>query len=359
MSVLGPGQFEVVLGYDYHSGELVAAPRGELDVLTANDLERLLYAASEDRTTLVVDLADLEFCDAAGLRVMAHLARRLADRGGGLRLRSPSATMAKLLDISGLQALVTVVADPPPDPTPALDDPQHLVGAIADSLVSMTADAQVDATMQTMATLAERLGAAVDAASVTVRRHSRLITVAATHALASDFDRSQYDSASGPCVEAATTGRVVHGYPARDTSAWPALRQPARRAGIQAVLSTPFSDGPDLVGALNLYASGRDFNEADGELASLLVGEAAKILAVKPLDRQELSGRLRQALVDRDRIARAQGIMMQRHHLSAPQAYTRLRQDATAAATFLNDTAAYVIDGTTRADPPLPAAEET
>jgi anti-anti-sigma factor len=356
---LDASQFEVTVRYHYPSGQACAAPRGELDILTANDLERALDAASEGRTTLEVDLAGLEFCDAAGLRVIAHTARRLADRGGGLSLRSPSAMMVKLLDITGLQALVTVAAIPPPQPAPAVPDSEQLEVAIADSLAALTADAHVDATMRTVATLAQHLGVAVDAASVTLRRHGRLVTVATTHPLASDFDQAQYHSEAGPCVEAATTGRVVHGYPDRDTSPWPALRHAAQQAGIHAMLSTPFPDSGHLIGALNLYAGSQDFDQADRDLASLLVAEAASILAVKPLDRQDLSQRLRQALADRDRIVHAQGIMMERHHLTAPQAYTRLRHDAAAAATFLNDTAAHVIDDTMSPAPPPPAEDDT
>jgi anti-anti-sigma factor len=359
MSVLDDRQFEIAVVYNYPAGPVVAAPRGELDIVTANDLERTLEAATDGRATLVMDLTNLDFCDAAGLRGMVHLAQRLADRGGGLSLRAPSAMMAKLLDITGLQTLVTAAADPPPDPTPALTDTQQLVGAIADSLDPLTANAHTDTTMRTVATLAERLGAAVDAASVTMARHGLLVTVAATHPLASDFDQAQYDTGTGPCVEAATSGRVVHGYPDSHTSPWPALRHAAHQAGISAVLSTPFPDSPHLKGALNLYASSRDFAEADGELASLLAGEAARILAVKPVDRQDLSERLRQGLASRDRIAQAQGIMMQRHHLSAPQAYTRLRQHAAATAAFLNDTAAHLINDTTQARPPPLAAGET
>lgn len=346
--VLDERQFELTLRYHYPSGQVRAAARGELDILTANDLEKALNAATEGRTTLEVDLADLYFCDAAGLRVIAHAARRMTDRGGGLSLRSPSAMMTKLLDITGLQALVTVAA-PPPEAIPALT--QQLVDGIADHLVGLTADAHVDTTMRAVATLAARLGAAVDAASVTMRRHGRLVTVASTDPLASDFDEAQYRSGVGPCVEAATSGRVVHGYPDGDTTAWPALHHAADQAGIHAVLSTPFPDSPDLIGALNLYAGGRDFNQTDRDLASLLVGEAARILTVKPLDRQDLSERLRQGLANRTRITHAQGIMMERHHLSAPEAYTRLRQDATATATFLNDTAAHVIDDTTSPPP--------
>ena len=42
---------------------------------------------------------------------------------------------------------------------------------------------------------------------------------------------------------------------------------------------------------------------------------------------------------------------MERHNLSAPQAYTRLRDEATTSATMMNDTAASITEAITRASP--------
>ncbi|MGH8995831.1 MAG: anti-sigma factor antagonist, partial [Acidimicrobiales bacterium] len=294
---------------------MFVVPRGELDILTADDFRRTLESATDRSTTLIVDLIDLDFCGAAGLRVFADVARRLSERGGGLSLWSPSATLAKLLNIVGLQDLVTVPGSRRSAASPALNDEQF-AGTIA-GLGRLASDALVDATMRMVATFAQRLGVAVEAASVTMCRRGRLVTVAATHPIATDLDDVQYD-AGGPCVDAATHGRVAHCYVGGDDSEWDALRDAAQEAGFNAVLSTPFSDNPQLVAAaLNLYSRSRELGETDGELASLLVGEAARVLAVHPLDRRDVSERLTQGLADRDRIARAQGIMMERHDLSA------------------------------------------
>jgi hypothetical protein len=266
--------------------------------------------------------------------------------------------VSQLLDISGLDALITVVNEPRRGSRAGGTEAQQVADALADGLVQLAEDGRVDATMGMVATLAERLSAAVDAASVTMRRRGSLMTVATTHPVADAFDQAQYESGSGPCVEAATGGLAVHGHPGNETSEWPALREPARQAGIHAVLSTPFLDGPHLFGALNLYALGRDFSDADGEIASALVGEAAKVLVVEPLDRHDLSERVSQGFADRDRIAWAQGIIMERHNLSARRAYARLLHDSTANATFLHDTAAQVIDEATREDRAPPEADE-
>jgi anti-anti-sigma factor len=336
--------FEVSVGWDYGSGEALVVPRGELDILTAPDFEVALDAVTQGRATTTIDLGDLDFCDAAGVAIFAKLSRRLEDRGGELRLRSPSATVTRILDITGLGGLVTTDPAVLLGPSRASGNVEDLVGGVAESLAPFLADALVDAIMQMVAAIAERMGEAVDAASVTMRRRGLLTTVAASQRLAEDFDQAQYDAGGGPCVDAVTYGHTVHGYPAREPSPWPRLRETAQQAGIHAVLSTPVGDGAQPIAALNLYALGLDFGPAEAELASALAGEAATVLDVAGFDRADLSERLRDALAGRDHIARAQGIMMERHDLAAPQAYSRLIQEATTTSTFLSDTATRVID---------------
>lgn len=351
MAIPGGAQFEVAVRYDYGSQQAVATPRGELDIRSAADFARALDAATEGRDKLVVDLADLDFCDGAGLKVMASTARRLAERGGGLALRSPSAMMTKLLDITGLGAVIAVADGPGPTPRPVAIDTDQMADAIADSLLRLTGDALVDAAMRMVATLAARLGVATHAASVTLRRRGQPVTVAATDPVARHLDQVQYDSGGGPCVEAVTYGHAIHAHLGTDDHEWPELGVAARDAGIRAVLSTPLLVGPQPVGALNLYAGGEDLSDADSELASVLVGEAVTVLGVEPLDRQEIAERLAQGLAKRDQIAHAQGIMMERHNLSAPRAYDRLLRDSAAAGTLLNDNAAALIEET-RPDSP-------
>jgi anti-sigma B factor antagonist len=76
---------------------------GELDPHTAPMLADQIDAVrAEGATTIVLVLSDLTFIDSSGLRVVIGADRSLADAGGRLVLRSPSETVRRLLDITGL-----------------------------------------------------------------------------------------------------------------------------------------------------------------------------------------------------------------------------------------------------------------
>ena len=78
-------------------GALVLA--GEIDSYTAPDLAERLEA---DPTLVVLDLTDVTFIDSSGLRVLVEGHRRRVEAGSSLTLRSPSAAVQRLLEISGL-----------------------------------------------------------------------------------------------------------------------------------------------------------------------------------------------------------------------------------------------------------------
>ena len=76
---------------------------GELDPHTAPMLsEELENVTSEGATNVVLVLAGLGFIDSSGLRVLIAADRDLREQGGRLVLRSPSDTVTRLLEITGL-----------------------------------------------------------------------------------------------------------------------------------------------------------------------------------------------------------------------------------------------------------------
>ena len=60
--------------------------------------------ASTDRD-LVVDLSELTFIDAAGLRALARADAQMRQQGRRLRLEQPSRHVRRLLDLVGLEYL--------------------------------------------------------------------------------------------------------------------------------------------------------------------------------------------------------------------------------------------------------------
>jgi anti-anti-sigma factor len=76
---------------------------GELDPHTAPMLaDELDDAIAGGATTVVLQLAELGFIDSSGLRVVISAHRQLDENGGRLVLRSPSDTVRRLLEITGL-----------------------------------------------------------------------------------------------------------------------------------------------------------------------------------------------------------------------------------------------------------------
>jgi anti-anti-sigma factor len=88
--------------------------RGEIDCLSSPYLRGILDASIETgSSTVILDLAELDFMDGSGLRVIANAADRLFSLGGALAIRSPSELVARMLDITGMAELAI------PNPRPA------------------------------------------------------------------------------------------------------------------------------------------------------------------------------------------------------------------------------------------------
>ena len=82
---------------------VVAELRGELDFNTAPALkEGLLAVLSQRGTRIILDLSDLAFMDASGLRVVLATGRRAALLGGTLSLAAPQHIVARILEVTGL-----------------------------------------------------------------------------------------------------------------------------------------------------------------------------------------------------------------------------------------------------------------
>ncbi|WP_433334391.1 STAS domain-containing protein [Spirillospora sp. CA-294931] len=111
-------------------GRTVLALHGEMDVATAPDLrEQLRRTLNPGIALLVLDLSDVQFCDAAGLAVLVGTQRRASGLGITLRLAAPGRQVTKVLGLTGLDrcfAVHATVADAlrlPEDELPAAPAP--------------------------------------------------------------------------------------------------------------------------------------------------------------------------------------------------------------------------------------------
>lgn len=103
--------------------------RGELDIARVPALRSQLVGILRERDPgrLVLDLTALEFIDSTGLSVLVWAHRRLSERGGLLCLVAPSATVRKILRITGLHERLSIhptVQDALAQPCPVRTRPE-------------------------------------------------------------------------------------------------------------------------------------------------------------------------------------------------------------------------------------------
>ena len=81
---------------------------GEIDLANHGELERTLQQLGADRRHVELDLRGVTFIDSSGLRILVEAHRARIDADASLTLRSPSAAVQRLLEISGLSSHLDV-----------------------------------------------------------------------------------------------------------------------------------------------------------------------------------------------------------------------------------------------------------
>jgi anti-sigma B factor antagonist len=82
---------------------------GESDVTSVAVLEQALAAQiSAGARRLIIDLSGLTFIDSASVRELVLAARALKAQGGDLELARPQPAVARMLELHGVDRMVTV-----------------------------------------------------------------------------------------------------------------------------------------------------------------------------------------------------------------------------------------------------------
>ena len=88
---------------------------GEIDLYTAPRLHSELagvISSTAPGSRIVVDMSGVEFCDSTGMNVLLSCLRQARDRGGELELAAPRPAVRKILQVTGLDSVFTIAADP-------------------------------------------------------------------------------------------------------------------------------------------------------------------------------------------------------------------------------------------------------
>ena len=91
----------------------VISVAGEIDLYTAPRLQsQLTTALSSSPARLVVDMSAVDFCDSTGINVLLRAHRQARERGGELQLAGPGSATRKVLQVTGLESVFTVIDAP-------------------------------------------------------------------------------------------------------------------------------------------------------------------------------------------------------------------------------------------------------
>ena len=94
-------------------GIIVLRVSGELDLSTAPELCHELDLARAGAERIVVDLAEVEFCDSTGLRALMGAAREVEIASGRIAfVVPPGSPAARLLNVTGAREFLTVADSP-------------------------------------------------------------------------------------------------------------------------------------------------------------------------------------------------------------------------------------------------------
>ena len=210
--------------------------------------------------------------------------------------------------------------------------------------------------LQRVATFAERAIPGADGAGVTLlrmdRSENRVEALAASHPFVSEIDEIQYVTLNeGPCITAALEARTVRSGSLGGEQMWPRFGPRVGRLGIHSALSLPLLLPGQVVGAINVYARGKDvFDDHAAELGELFAAPAAVAVHNAQIltQAQALAAQLQAALSSRPVIDQAIGLLRGRTGGTAEEAFARLRAISQSEHTKLADVAQHVVDEAVR-----------
>ena len=209
------------------------------------------------------------------------------------------------LDADALAVRLTVLARD----LQRLSSPQDVLDRIVTEVVMMVPGCE-DATI----TIAEKRRSAKSAAASSER--------------ATLFDKLQSESSEGPCLDALFEQETVRVDDLSVDRRWPRLSARVGELGARSMVCFQlFVTGDNTLGSLDLLATDTDvFTDESEHIGLMFASHAAIALAAA----QKLQG-VETALINRDVIGQAKGILMERYKLNAEQAFaflTRLSQTA-------------------------------
>jgi GAF domain-containing protein len=196
-----------------------------------------------------------------------------------------------------------------------------LARQLADAARSLQRRTSPQEVLDGIVNLARAMVPGADEATITmVRKDRHCYSAAATSALASDFDVLQDETGEGPCLDAIWQQQTVRVNDLANDPRWPVLGPRAAERGTRSVLCLQLFVHRDTLGALDLLAHATSAFTDESEHVGLLLASHAAIAAADAHHFENVTS----ALVNRDIIGQAKGILMERFKITSDQAFAVL-----------------------------------
>lgn len=230
------------------------------------------------------------------------------------------------------------------------DFPASAAGPTSELVLNFTQTAQrlflaggVELTLQAIMDLGVATIEGCDFAGLFVLKDGRATPPVHTGPMVAELDALQLGLGEGPCLDCMAQRTVVYAEDLAEDPRWPKFGPQAAEAGVRSLLALCLSDN-GTIGALNLYARyPLAFGAVDRARGLVLAGLA---LSVAEAHEEEVrrAENLRQALITRELIGQAQGILMERERITAEQAFDILRRASQHLNTKLREVAQQLVE---------------
>jgi GAF domain-containing protein len=165
-------------------------------------------------------------------------------------------------------------------------------------------------------------------------------SIAGTTELPHRLDELQMTFQEGPCVQAALEDAVVRTDDFRHEHRWPKYSPAVVEIGVLSGVSFKLFTAERTAGALNLFGfEPRQWDNEAQTIGTVLAAHAASAILANRQTQQ-----LQAALLTRDRIGQAKGVIMERYGVDDVRAFDMLRQLSQEGNTKLTEIAQRVID---------------
>jgi GAF domain-containing protein len=217
----------------------------------------------------------------------------------------------------------------------------------------------VQTALELVTTVAATATADTMGAGVTVVDERGKRSRAASNPWVERADALQYELDEGPCLTAWRSGELVRIDDTTTDGRFPRWNEWAARLGVRSVLSAPLVAAGESIGAMKVYGERPSaYGERDEQVMELLARQAAVLLANAQSLREARrhTRQLADALVSRDVIARATGVLLALGAASTRDAFRTLAAAARRADCSVEDVSRALVDEVTTRNVDSPGA---